>query len=113
MPTYSDAAQMVADIRRHVEEHPGHQVVPSDNPLGQAMGYTCLGCYQGLVPKLVAWYVGLLALKSLKGYSFEAQLLSGALTNPADREKLTEYLNGRGFGDPAARVSRYKRSWVI
>lgn len=116
MATYSDAVEMVRDIRRHVDANPGHQVVASDNPMGQTMGYTCEGCGSGLVPRTVTWHVGLLALKSLGEYLFEAQLLSGVLTNPADRVKITEYLNGRGFAEPtppAVRVSRYKRPPVI
>lgn len=107
----SDPIEMVQSIRNHVLRS-RHRVECADNPLNQSMGYTCVECSRdnsSRVPRVATWYVGLLALKSLKAVGEEADLLRGTLRNVSFREKLTRYLNRDG--SPV--LTRYLRPLVI
>jgi|WetSurMetagenome_2_1015567.scaffolds.fasta_scaffold1435532_2 hypothetical protein len=117
MPLYDDPVEMFEVIREHVRVN-GHRVMASDNPLGQALGYTCLDCMEGAdgLPLTVSWHVGLVVLKAvLEAHGIP---LRGVLSSQAGRKRLTDYLNGVGeFAPPVPaeviRVSRYKREPVI
>lgn len=114
----TDPIEMVQCIRTHVLRE-RHSVVPSDNPLGLTMGYTCVECNRDLsrIPRVSTWYTHLRFLKSLSTSGKEADLLRGALQGPRLRELLTDYLNDLTELDLGVTlpfvIDRYHRPWVI
>ena len=121
MTLYVDPVQMTQDIRAHVLEH-GHEVAPSDDPLGWLFGYVCLECAHALgaeeSPRMVVWKVRFRNLGPLEASTIYRVDLHDLRSDQAVRDRLTRYLNGFVGLDfdtgPRVQVaSRYKRPWVI
>jgi hypothetical protein len=112
MPLYTDVLQMVREIRDHVRET-GHEVVTEDYPT--KIGYRCPSCSH----ELAHWHLDIWIFNSIiDGARLYGISLQGILSYDAQRQRLTDYLNGTGefaFPEPpqVVRVSRYKRTPVI